>query len=185
MNRSCDDTSVPFPSNTINFRVRQQKMSGFPPCSQRTGRSRKSPLPVGFLPSPYSVLIGRGKTCSEAIGNKRLQVIISTFLDEYSRTSSRIEKSVIVNRIVDLVYDACPIGAFIKKENGIWWEVSDRVARERVGVMIRDSLHEQYKSSSKSTVDTFESTGDGVKITFNQPQVVAWISTLVPKCPPE
>jgi hypothetical protein len=40
-------------------------------------------------------------------------------------------------------------------------------------------------STSESTTDNFESTGDGVKITFDQPQVVAWISTLVPKCPPE
>ncbi len=40
------------------------------------------------------------------------------------------------------------------------------------------------KSSSDSTSDKFESTADGVKLSFSQPQVVAWISTLVPKCPP-
>lgn len=40
------------------------------------------------------------------------------------------------------------------------------------------------KNTSEYTTDKFESTGDGMKITFSQPQVVAWISTYVPKCPP-
>jgi hypothetical protein len=84
------------------------------------------------------------------MGNKRLKVLVSTFLDEYSKTSSRIEKSITVSKIIDMVRDACPVGAFIKHERGVWWEVSDHVARERVGAMFRDSLHEQYKSSSKA-----------------------------------
>ncbi|KAG7337299.1 hypothetical protein IV203_030155 [Nitzschia inconspicua] len=107
-------------------------------------------LPPAFSPLPYSVLIGRGKACTEATGNKRLKVIVSTFLEEYSKAANRIEKSIIVSKIVDMVREACPVGAFIKQENGHWWEVSDHMARERVGSMLRDSLHEQYKSSSKS-----------------------------------
>jgi hypothetical protein len=113
-------------------------------------RDFKFQLPPDFSPSPYSVLIGRGKSCTEATGNKRLKVIVSTFLNEYSNAGSRIEKSIIVGKIVDIVREACPLGAFIKQENGNWWEVSDHMARERVGSMLRDSLHEQYRSSSKS-----------------------------------
>ena len=114
-------------------------------------REEKTPLPDNFEPSPYSVLIGRGKACTEATGNKRLRVIVSTFLDEYSQAAeSRIEKSIIVSKIIDMVRDATPQGAFIKQEDGIWWEVSDHVARERVGSMLRDMLHAQYRSSSKS-----------------------------------
>lgn len=41
-----------------------------------------------------------------------------------------------------------------------------------------------HKTTSESTSDKFESTADGVKLSFSQPQVVAWISTIVPKCPP-
>jgi hypothetical protein len=118
---------------------------------KRHARQEKTRLPDDFEPFPYSVLIGRGKTCAEATGNKRLKVIASTFLDEYSQAAeSRIDKSIIVSKIVDMIRDATPQGAFVKQEDGIWWEVSDHVARERVGSMLRDMLHEQYRSSSKS-----------------------------------
>ena len=109
------------------------------PSEKARAREEKTPLPDHFEPSPYSVLIGRGKACTEATGNKRLKVIVSTFLDEYSRAAeSRIEKSIIVSKIIDMVRDATPQGAFVKQEDGIWWEVSDHVARERVGSMLRD-----------------------------------------------
>jgi hypothetical protein len=88
--------------------------------------------------------------CADAIGNRRLRVIIGTFLEQYSKALSRIEKSTIVSTIVDIVQDACPVGAFVKFEDGQWWEVGDFAARERVGSMLRDSLHDQYKSSSKA-----------------------------------
>jgi len=113
-------------------------------------REDKTRLPLNFVPSSYSVLIGRGKMCADAVGNRRLKVIVSRYLEEYSNASSRTEKSAIVSRIVDIVQDACPQGAFIKYEDGQWWEVSDNAARERVGSLLRDELHDTYKSSSKA-----------------------------------
>ncbi len=41
-----------------------------------------------------------------------------------------------------------------------------------------------HKSSSDSTNDDFSSSNDTVKLSFNQPQIVAWINNIVPKCPP-
>lgn len=41
-----------------------------------------------------------------------------------------------------------------------------------------------HRRSSESTSDKFESTANGVKLSFSQPQLVAWISTLVPFSPP-
>lgn len=113
-------------------------------------REEKAALPSDFEPLPYSVLIGRGKQAAEAIGTRRLKVIASRFLAEYANASSRIEKSVIVSKIIDIVQDACPVGAFIKFEESHWWEVSDSIARERVGSLLRDLLHDNYKSSSKA-----------------------------------
>ena len=113
-------------------------------------REEKTRLPDNFTPGPYTVLIGRGKACADALGNKRLKVIVSNYLDEYSNAPNRISRSIIVSKIVDIVREACPVGSFVKQEDGAWWEVSDLMARERVGSMLRDSLHEHYKSSSKS-----------------------------------
>jgi hypothetical protein len=135
----------------------KRNVNTFDPASFRfsinnsnSDRDQKSQLPHDFIPSAYSVLIGRGRACTEATGNKRLKVIISIFLEEYSSAQTRIAKSMVVSKIVDMVRDACPVGAFIKQERGVWWEVSDSTARERVGSILRDLLHEQYKSSSKS-----------------------------------
>jgi|GEM_PF-3558099 len=41
-----------------------------------------------------------------------------------------------------------------------------------------------HKSTSESTTDNFSSSANGMKLSFHQPQVVAWISNLVPECPP-
>eukprot|EP00980_Cylindrotheca_fusiformis_P014060 scaffold3670_cov124-Cylindrotheca_fusiformis.AAC.36 len=99
---------------------------------------------------PYSVRIGRGKTCSKAIGNRRLQVLASSFLEAYRKTSTKIEKSLIVTKIVDMIQEACPVGAFVRYQDGRWWEVDDFTARDKVGSTIRDLLSDEYRSSSKA-----------------------------------
>jgi hypothetical protein len=113
-------------------------------------REEKTRLPPHFIPSAYSVLLGRGKLCSEAVGTRRLKVITSRYLEEYSNAASRVDKSSVVTKIVDIVQEACPVGAFVKYEGGHWFEVSDNIAREKVGAVLRDALHEQYKSSTKA-----------------------------------
>jgi hypothetical protein len=51
---------------------------------------------------------------------------------------------------MEIIRKASPEGAFIKLENGRWFEVSERYAREKVGAWYRDCLHTHYKSSSKA-----------------------------------
>lgn len=112
-------------------------------------------LPAGFIPSSHSVIIGRAKECKQAVGNKRLRVIAKSFLPKYSTAINRSIKSQIVSEIVAMIRGACPVGAFIKKvgngkDDYVWAEVSDSVAREKVGYTFRDLLSDQYRSSSKS-----------------------------------
>jgi len=119
------------------------------PCS----KSNKQ-LPEDFTPSPHSVIIGRAKECKQAVGNKRLRILCSSFLSKYSTAINRSVKSQVVSEIVSMVRDACPIGAFIKKvgqgDDCIWVEVNESTAREKVGYVFRDLLSDQYRSSSKS-----------------------------------
>jgi hypothetical protein len=115
---------------------------------------RSTPLPVDFQPAPYSVIIGRGNKNATAVGNRRLHVLVTSFLPAYSasKAGNKIEKSLIVSRVVDIIRECCPIGAFIKLEKGRWWNADDRASREKVGYVFRDLLHDKYRSSSRSKV---------------------------------
>lgn len=98
-------------------------------------RNRTAPvkLPLDFKPTPYSVIVGRGKLCTESVGNRRLRVLATTFLQTYSHASrSKLEKTTSVSRIVEITQEACPVGAFIKLDgDGRWWECDDHTAREK------------------------------------------------------
>lgn len=112
----------------------------------------KTPLPIEFRPGPYSVVIGRGKLNTEAIGNRRLRVLALTVLPQYKQCTNKIDKTAVVTRLVDMVREACPTGAFVKQINGRWWECDGHACREKVGYVLRDLLHERYRSSSKAKV---------------------------------
>jgi hypothetical protein len=111
----------------------------------------KTMLPKEFIPTHYSVHCGRGKSCESSIGNRRLQIIGSMFRQKYSVARNKYEKSTIVSDIVSTVRAATnEEGAFIRFRNGRWWEVEELIAREKVGSVMRDSLHDKYRSSTQS-----------------------------------
>lgn len=124
-----------------------------------TGSSNKShqcrdelALPDDFEPSPYSVVCGRGRRATEAVGNRRLGVIASMYVRRYSNAQKKEEKSIIVSEILEIVRSACPSSshAFVRYSNGQWWRVQNLHAREKIGTVLRDCLHSKYKSSTKS-----------------------------------
>lgn len=127
-------------------------------CSEPTNdrkllcKNLRTVLPVNFKPTPYSVICGRGRKCAESIGNRRLNVIAQMFIPRYSQATRKEEKSLIVTEILELVRDACPNErhAFLRLINGEWWEAENLSAREKVGTVLRDSLHSKYRSSTKS-----------------------------------
>lgn len=90
-----------------------------------------------------------------APGNKTLRQIVFNHVAEYSNTRCLRERAVIVRSIVEQIRDLCrPFGggAFVKYEQGKWWEVNHTAAREKVTSIFRDFLHDQYKSSTKNKV---------------------------------
>lgn len=116
-------------------------------------RRKRVELPETFHPHPYSVVLGRGKV-NDFIGNRRLKVVVALHLRDYVEAKSRREKSYVVARVMDTIREACvgQEGAFVRCEDGIWYEVEDRLAREKIGVVFRDQLSHQYKSSTKNKV---------------------------------
>jgi hypothetical protein len=107
-------------------------------------------LHYNFTPGKYAVLCGRGSKCTKSTGNQRLREIVKKNLAAYSEARSKVEKTAIVTAIIDTVKQASPDGAFLKFEDDCWWEVEDSFAREKIGCLFRDSLHTQYKSSTKA-----------------------------------
>ncbi len=118
-----------------------------------TCRKCKTPLPASFQPHPYSVVLGRGRT-NDHVGNKRLKVMVEMELDKYVRAKSRREKSFVVARVMENIQDACNgEGAFVRNDQGRWYEVDDSTAREKISTLFRDKLSDQYKSSTTNKIE--------------------------------
>jgi len=110
-----------------------------------------TPLPENFEPGPDDVICGRGKKCYNHIGNERFRQRVLTFLDEYSRAKSKLDKSGVLSKVVFEVRQNSPKGGFVKQDsNGVWFEVGDFLAREKTSQAFRDALHDRYKSSNLS-----------------------------------
>jgi len=102
------------------------------------------PLGKDFEPRSWSIICGRGRENYDNTGNRRLRVLVDYRLDEYKKANkSRSKKSAIVTSIVSTVREAANnYGSFIKYDPLIqqWCEVSEDIAREKVGHLIRDRL---------------------------------------------
>lgn len=105
-------------------------------------------LPDGFQPTSSDVICRRGKTAYEH--NQHFRDLIESRLSAYSSASSKLEKSLVVTEVVDLIREKSPLGGFVRQVDGKWYEVGDSIAREKCGGMFRDMLHTKYKSSTKA-----------------------------------
>jgi hypothetical protein len=116
-------------------------------------------LPAGFVPSPTAVICGRAKASSSSSGNQRLRQIVAKYAKPYSLAQNQKEKVSIVNAILDdtrngggdpeSTYNV--MGHFVLQgDYGFWYEVEEGRVREKIGGLLRECLHTQYRSSTKS-----------------------------------
>jgi hypothetical protein len=135
---------IAFASHTSNHRpLSRSEPSAFP---RKTAQLR-----VDFKPCAYSVVCGRGSDTFKRVGNRRFRILARKSVERYSQADTRAAKSAIVSEILALVRQAG--GIFCKCKTGVWLEVGDRHAREKIGASLRDLLHTQYKSSTKARAD--------------------------------
>lgn len=58
--------------------------------------------------------------------------MVSQYLTQYSRAATKFEKSLIVTEVCDIIREGSQNGGFVRKVNGEWMEVGDKIAREKV-----------------------------------------------------
>ena len=108
-------------------------------------------FPEDFEPSDKDVICARGKAAFSHVGNRRFRLVILMNLEKYHNAKNKVEKSIIVTSIVDLIREGSPVnGGFVKKSavTGRWMSINDKLAREKVGHALRDAL-----SSGKEAVE--------------------------------
>lgn len=127
--------------------------SAFVPVAiaQRSAPKGLAMLPPDFTPTDYSVVLGRGKGAYNYIGNKRCRVIVKTFLQDFYSRETRSQRAVVVAKVIDIIKEACPIGSFVKIENGVWYQVSDKVAREKIFTMFRDVQNAEFREARRAS----------------------------------
>jgi hypothetical protein len=108
----------------------------------------RSQLGADFQPCGISVICGRGKDSYNHTGNRCFRILASVFVERYARADSKTDKSDLIFNIVTMIRQSG--GQFCKYEQGAWFEVGDRCAREKVSAFFRDMLHTQYRSSAKA-----------------------------------
>jgi hypothetical protein len=153
-----------FTSKTNNH----QRASSVEPSASGSKKTRQ--LRVESQLSDYSVVCGRGNGIynSNHVGNRRFRSLASMFIERYSQANTRMAKSAIISEITVVIRQAG--GNFCKYKKGVWLEVGDLHAREKVGALLRDLLHTQYRSSTKAKVGRL-TTQKNVKQKQNQNQL--------------
>eukprot|EP00980_Cylindrotheca_fusiformis_P006080 scaffold1308_cov93-Cylindrotheca_fusiformis.AAC.5 len=110
------------------------------------------------LPSNYDVLWGRGKLILRHPGNHLLHELVDAYFDQYNQLS-KTGRTNLADQIVAVVHGFS--GRFMKMDNesGMWVEVSEQDAREKVTHRFRHSRERSVKGGSM----VYSGTGGGGK----------------------
>jgi hypothetical protein len=108
------------------------------------------PLPSRFSPSSFDVICGTGSEARKHEGNIIFKRRLLIYVERYSRTTSKMEKSMLISEIVKSIKKERSNTGFVKRVAGKWYEVSEHLVREKISQGLRDLLHSRYKSSNKA-----------------------------------
>ena len=107
-------------------------------------------LDPNFEPGNFDVICGRGRDSYYHPGNQFLRNLIQRYHDDFGKATTRVERMDVVTNVIEQVRSKGM--GFIKQDEtgGTWSVVSDRLAREKVGNMFRNSQGGKYRSSFQS-----------------------------------
>jgi hypothetical protein len=107
-------------------------------------------IPSSSISGPSDVICAKGRAAKQHAANKWFRSMIQANLKEYEECTTKLERSFIVSKIIKRVRSGSPDGGFVRQVDGVWYEIGDRNAREKIGQSFRDLLHYQYRSSTKA-----------------------------------
>jgi hypothetical protein len=121
------------------------------------GDYTKNGTGVKFVEIPHNndILLGKGKPIQEHMGNMRLKVLVDGLLSRYDACTKMQKKDVAIEVVQFVKNDY--LGRFLSDESGVWIEVMDDIAREKVSHLFRNRRR-QAKTESERRQDT-RSTG--------------------------
>ena len=117
-----------------------------PRIISHTPTERVALLPENYVVGPWDVVCSGGRESFDHVGNRRFRYCIENNLPTYVRAKSKHERSLIVTIIVDAIRDSNAGGigtGFVRKDlaNGRWYEVGDKIAREKVSEVFQLGMH--------------------------------------------
>ena len=122
----------------------------FQPKVVKISNGAPQKLDRSYVPGVWDVICCRGKLALSHPGNKYFRSLVKKYQGEFGRAQTRLERTIVVTNIVDAVR-AKGMG-FIKRDDkdGHYWQIGDRLSREKVGQMMRDAQGSRYRSSTKA-----------------------------------
>jgi hypothetical protein len=87
------------------------------------------------------VICARGKAAKDHPGNQWFRSLVAVHIQEYAVCESKLEKSFVVSKVLKQVRKASPKGGFVKSVKGKYWEVGDRLSREKIGQVRHGNGH--------------------------------------------
>mmetsp|Transcript_8046 Transcript_8046/g.12309 ORF Transcript_8046/g.12309 Transcript_8046/m.12309 type:complete len:280 (-) Transcript_8046:119-958(-) len=138
--------------------------SNLPLIPQIMLRNKSKKVDRNFHPGDYDIICGRGKSAHHHPGNKRFRLVICMFMDEYKNAPTKVDKSLVIIKIVDIIWRWG--GAFVKmdKAQNKWNTIDDRLTREKVGHAIRDAMTAQEDAFKRGKIDKYDRIVSGMTI---------------------
>ena len=112
-------------------------------------KSQPLGLPEKYEVGPNDVVCGRGKGSYNRPGNKKFRAMVEEHVEEYVQARTKLDKSMVLSAIVEKVREQWN-GRFIKQKKGVWEEIGDEQAREKVGHAIREAIAAGEKKTASS-----------------------------------
>jgi hypothetical protein len=104
-------------------------------------------LPEDYTPGVHDVVVGKGKKYFNHSGNEMLRTLAASMIDDYNKSCTKLDKSVIISHVVDRVRAS---GIFVKFHlaSGRWLVAEDLLCREKTSAVFREALHDHRKATS-------------------------------------